>query len=59
MSSSSPNPFRRSLKFVEQWYRETPQRALDGAYEAARAIEEIEKNISKVSLFRSASARKA
>ncbi|KAI9133411.1 proton extrusion protein PcxA [Acaryochloris sp. CCMEE 5410] len=43
MSSSSPNPFRRSLKFVEQWYRETPQRALDGAYEAARAIEEIEK----------------
>ncbi|MGR3278353.1 proton extrusion protein PcxA [Acaryochloris marina NIES-2412] len=43
MSSSSPNPFRRSLKFVEQWYRETPQRALEGAYEAARAIEEIEK----------------
>ncbi|WP_299484518.1 proton extrusion protein PcxA [Acaryochloris sp. IP29b_bin.137] len=42
MSSSSPNPFRRSLKFVEQWYRETPQRALDGAYEAARAIETIE-----------------
>ena len=43
MSSSSPNPFRRSLKFVEQWYRETPQRALEGAYEAARAIEAIEK----------------
>lgn len=37
------NPFRRSLKFVEQWYRETPQRALDGAYQAARAIEDIEK----------------
>ncbi|WP_299403404.1 proton extrusion protein PcxA [Acaryochloris sp. IP29b_bin.148] len=43
MSASSPNPFQRSLKFVEQWYRETPQRALDGAYQAARAIETIEK----------------
>ena len=43
MSSSPLNPFRRSIKFVEQWYRETPKRALDGAYEAARAIEKIEK----------------
>lgn len=43
MSSSPLNPFRRSIKFVEQWYRETPQRALDGAYQAARAIEKIEK----------------
>jgi len=43
MNSSPMNPFRRSIKFVEQWYRETPQRALDGAYEAARAIEKIEK----------------
>ena len=43
MSSSPLNPFQRSVKFVEQWYRETPQRALDGAYQAARAIEKIEK----------------
>lgn len=43
MNSSSMNPFKRSLKFVEQWYRDTPQRALDGAYEAARAIEQIER----------------
>lgn len=43
MSSSPLNPFQRSIKFVEQWYRETPQRALDGAYQAARAIEKIEK----------------
>lgn len=43
MSSSPMNPLRRSFKFVEQWYRDTPKRALDSAYQAARAIKKIEK----------------
>lgn len=43
MSSSVINPLRRTFKFIQEWYRHTPERALEGAYRAARNIESIEK----------------
>ncbi|NJK40607.1 MAG: proton extrusion protein PcxA [Acaryochloridaceae cyanobacterium SU_2_1] len=43
MSSSAINPLRRTFEFVQQWYRNTPERALEEAYRAAGRIQSIEK----------------
>lgn len=42
MNTSPWNKFVKYLYSVRQWYRETPERALEQAYEAALAIKAIE-----------------
>lgn len=42
MNTSPWNKFVKYLYSARQWYRETPERALEQAYEAALAIKEIE-----------------
>ncbi len=37
---------KQSLTAAEQWYRRTPERALNGAYEAAQAIKRLEDQYS-------------
>ncbi|MGB3614301.1 MAG: proton extrusion protein PcxA [Elainellaceae cyanobacterium] len=44
MRSSSPNPIRGVIRRANRWFRRTPKRALNDAYEAAIAIKAIEDN---------------
>ncbi len=42
MSQSMPSPLQRFLTAAEQWFSQTPERALEIAYQAALAIQVIE-----------------
>jgi CemA family len=47
MNRSVWSRLKQSLAAAEQWYRRTPERALNEAYEAAQAITKLEKQYSK------------
>lgn len=47
MNRSVWSRLKQSLAAAEQWYRRTPERALEEAYEAALAITQLEKQYSR------------